>query len=103
MRSCGGIRQVEDVKVDCYTTYAAAYFEWVDSILDEVAKELRPGALLAVGCIPDARLAGLVVTTGSAGRICAGRQWMASGALMPETTGQLSPRCGGNRISRAQT
>jgi hypothetical protein len=64
MRLCRGIRQVEDVKVDRYTTYAAAHFERVDSTRDEVAKELRPGALLAVGCIPDARLAGLVVAPG---------------------------------------
>ena len=56
------------MKVDRYATHAAAYFEWVDSLLKEVAKELRPRALLAVGCIPDARLASPVVAGRARGR-----------------------------------
>lgn len=103
MRSCGVVGEVEDVKVDRYATHAAAYFEWVDSLLKEVAKELRPRALLAVGCIPDARLASPVVAAGPAGGICAGGKWVAGGALVPIAAGQLSSWRGGDRITRAQT
>ena len=100
MRSCG---EVEDVKVDRYAANAAAHFEWVDSVFEEVAKELRPGALLAVGGVPDARLAGSVVAAGSAGGICAGGKWVACGALVPIAAGQLSSWCGCDRVTRAQT
>jgi hypothetical protein len=70
MRSRCVVGEVEDAKVDRYATNAAAHFERVDSLLDEVAKELRPGALLAVGCVPDARFAGSVIATGPASGIC---------------------------------
>jgi hypothetical protein len=91
------------LKVDRYATHAAAHFEWVDSLLNEVAKELRPCALLPVGCVPDAWLTGSVVTTGPAGGIRAGGKWVACGALVPVVTDQLSSRCGGDRVSRFQT
>ena len=103
MLSCRGVGEVEDVKVDGDATDAAAHFEWVDSLVDEVAKELRPGALLAIGGIPDARLAGAMVATGPAGGICAGGKWVAGGALVPIVTGELSSRCGGDRVTQAQT
>jgi hypothetical protein len=38
-----------------------------------------------------------------AGGLCAGGQWVPGGALMPIVAGQLSSRCGGDRVTGAQT
>ena len=103
MRSCGVVGEVEHPKVDRYAPHAAAHFERVDALLDEVAKELRPCALLAVGRVPNARLAGPVVAAGPAGGICAGGKWVASGALVPIAADQLSSWRGGDPVTRGQT
>lgn len=68
-----------------------------------MAKELRPCALLAIGRVPDAGLAGPVVAAEPAGGICAGGEWVAGGALVPIAAGQLSSWCGCDRITQAQT
>ena len=103
MCSRGGVGEVEDVQADRYPAHTAAHFERVDTVVEEVAKKLCPGALLAVGGVPDARFASSVIATGAASGICARRQWVAGRALVPVAAGQLASRCGGDRVSGAQT
>jgi len=103
MCSRGGVGEVEDVQADRYPAHTAAHFERVDTVVEEVAKKLCPGALLAVGSVPDARFASSVIATGAASGISARRQWVAGRALMPVAAGQLASRCGGDRVSGAQT
>jgi len=95
--------QVEHLEVHRDPPDAAANLERVDTIIDEVAKQLRPRTLFAVGGIPDAGLAVAVVTARTPGGICAGHQRVPGGALMPVVAAQRAARRGGDRAVQAHT
>jgi hypothetical protein len=97
------VGEVEHPQVDRYSTDAATNLEWIDALIDEVTEELRPRTLLPVGGVPDARLAGSVVTARPTGGVCAGREGVPCGALVPVTTFQLSSRCGRDRVAQTHT
>lgn len=103
MRSSRLIGEVEDEKLDRYATNAATHLEWVDSLVNEMAKEFRPCALLAVGRIPNTRFSGLVVSARAQGGVSTRCQRVPCGALVPVTTGQSSSRCAGDRVGKAHT
>ena len=91
------------MKVDRYPTNAATHLEWIDSVINEVAKELGPCALLPVGHVPNPWLPGSVVAASPEGRVCTGCKRVPCGALVPVTAGQPSSRCGGDRVAKTHT
>ena len=103
MRSCRLVGEVEHVKIDRYPTNAATHLEWIDSVINEVTKELRPCALLPVGRIPNPRLPGSVVAARPEGGVCTGGKGVPCGALVPVVTGQPPSRCGGDRVAKTHT
>jgi hypothetical protein len=91
------------VKVDRYPTNAATHLEWIDSIINEVTKELGPCALLPVGRVPDPRLPGSVVAARPVCGVCAGYKWVPCGALVPVTANQPSSRRIGDCVAKTHT
>lgn len=77
--------------------------ERIDTFVDEVSKQLSPGRLLLARGVPDARLAGAVVAARASCGIGARDERVSGGTLVPEATGDLSARCGGNRVSEVHT
>lgn len=60
------------MKVRRYPTDAATHLEWIDSVINEVSKELCPCALIAAGPVPNPRA---VVAARAEGGVCTGCKW----------------------------
>jgi hypothetical protein len=103
MGSSPVVCEVEYLERDRHSTHAATHLERVDPLIGEVAEELRPRTLLLVRRVPDRRFAGSVVAARSSCRVGAGPELVTCGALVPVGAGQLSPRCGGDRIGELHT
>lgn len=99
----GLVGQVEHFEHDVDPTDPTSELERVDAFVDEVTEQLGPGSLLLTRRVPDARLAGAVVAARASCGIGARRERVSGGTLVPETTGDLPARCGGNRVSDVHT
>jgi hypothetical protein len=99
----GLVGQVEHFEHDVDAADSTPELERLDAFVDEVSKQLRPGRLLLTRCIPDARLSGAVVAAGASCGIGARGERASGGTLVPEMTGDLPARCGGNRVSDVHT
>jgi hypothetical protein len=91
------------VKVDRYPTDAAANLEGIDAVVEEVAEELRPCALLLAGRVPHSRLGSSVVAARSSSGIRTRHELVRCAALMPVFAAQPSSRCSGDCAAETHT
>lgn len=97
------VGQVEHLEGDEHPAHAPPDFERVNAVVDEMAEQFGPRSLLLARPVPYARFAGTVVAARPASGICTGCELVPGRALMSEATGDLSARCGGDRVGEAHT
>ncbi len=78
--------------LDLDTANVSTNLERVDTVVEEVTHQLRPGCLLLIGGVPDAWAADPVITTIRDRRVGETCQWPPRGALVPELAAQISCR-----------
>lgn len=93
------IAQVQDVEVrDVDGTDAPQDLERRDALVKEVAEQLGPGGLLLIRGVPRRRAAAAVVPAITLRWISVRLERVASGALVPEATGDAPWRNGGDPV-----
>lgn len=93
------VAQVQDVEVDDIDgADTFQHLERRDARVDEVAEQLGPRGLLLIGGVPRGLAAAAVVPAIATGRIRVRLERVASGALVPEATGDAPWRDGGDPV-----
>lgn len=86
--------------VNVHGTNTPAYFEGVDPFVDEVPEQLGPCSLFLTRCIPDARSGPFVIPTVRRGGIGNPDQGPSGGALVPESSSDLTTRARTHRLEQ---
>jgi hypothetical protein len=85
-------------------THTPAYLEGVDSFVDEVPEQLGPCSLFLTRRVPDARSGPFVIPTVRRSGISNPDQGPSGGALVPESSPDLTTRARTHRLEQiAQT